>query len=384
MPFFYRTFPGLELDRMEEEIPIIKIENRPNEDYGEVMYLGDSHIGHDAFSERQFAAYLDHVLSNEHIKMVLMGDLLEIAELSGFLEKEKERFKDQVKTCVRYLQPVAERITIMLHGNHEERYERMTKGGIDLMQHIALELGCNKTAIIPGPQKGQFAVIEAHMKKDGEDIYNYYPFYCIHGSTGSIVNLNTQLKRMADNFHVPMLCHGHTHRKYSERFEFKTVSLIEGKFYQTIMSQLWVLTGCFLKYPGYAEERSYPISSIGAPIVRFYISRNAMEYVDPRARYGIGVKELGSGGINQALRDKLFPLRELKEALPEVIVSKGKKTIFWRDKVKREGEPFQEEWIADICYNCHKPKRTDKWTCGANRCNGILSAYKDNYLWKVV
>ena len=385
MPFFYRTFPGLELDRMEEEIPMIHIENRPNEDYGELIFMGDAHIGHEAFSEKQFAQYMDHVLTNAHLKVVLMGDLLEIAELSGFLEKEKERFKDQVQTCVRYLEPVADRITIMLHGNHEERYERMTKGGIDIMRHLALEVGCDKTAIIPGPQRGQFAVVEVHMKKDGQDLYNYYPFYCIHGSTGSITNLNTQLKRMADNCHVPLLCHGHVHRKYSERFEFKTVSLIDGKFYQTIMSQLWVLTGCFLKYPGYAEEKSYPISSIGAPIVRFYITRNALEYVDPRARYGIGVKGEGSSGITQDIRDKLFPVKELKTSLPELAIepSRGKKIIYWRDKIKQEGEPFQEEWCSDTCYNCHKPKRPDKWTCGANRCNGILSAYKDKYLWKV-
>lgn len=387
LPFFYRTFPGVELDRMEEEIPVIPLEVRPNEDYCEMMFVGDLHIGHEQFSERQFAAYVDHIINNPHLKVVLMGDLLEIAELSGFLAKEKEKFKDQIQTCVRYLDPIADRITIMLHGNHEERYERVSKGAIDIMRHLALEIGCKDTALIPGPQRGQFAVVEAHMKRNGQDFYNYYPFYSIHGSTGSIINLNTQLKRMASSFLVPLLCHGHIHRKYSERYEFKTVSLIDGKFYQTIMSQLWVLTGCFLKYPGYAEEKSLPVSSIGAPIVRFYITRNALEYVDPRARYGIGLKESSGSGITSEIREKLFPLKELKETKKLLEISEGKhklrKVIFWRDKKKREGETYQEEWTADTCYNCRKAKKRNKWTCGSNRCNGILSAYKDDYLWKI-
>jgi len=276
-----RSYPGVTLDLMERKLKVIDIPLQPGQTYSEVIFMGDFHVGSDGFSEHQLKAYLDWIKDNPSVRVILMGDLVEVGDLSGHLPAQKEAFKDQIIRLVQLLEPIKEQIICILEGNHEERYAREVKNAIEFSHYLALELGISRKILKPGPQKGQIMVL-----KVGEQ---YYPIYCIHGNTSSIYNKGTQLKRMAFTTKLPLIIHAHTHQIYHDHYIYRMPNRIAGDFYESVFEQHWVVSGCFVKYLGYAEQKSYPMSKIGAPIVRFFgDSQGLMVITDAMFFYGIG------------------------------------------------------------------------------------------------
>lgn len=276
-----RSYPGITLDLKEKEIPIIELMFKAGENYGEVIFMGDFHIGSEGFSEHQLLAYINWIKEKPHVKVVLMGDLVEVAELSQYLPAQQEDFKKQIQRLVALLEPIKDQIVCILEGNHEERYAREVKGAIDFSEYLALELGIKKTTLRPGPQKGQMMVFKIGNQ--------YYPTYAIHGCTSAIMNKGTQLKRMAFTTQVPLICHGHTHQIFHDHYIYRVANQLDDKFYESIFEQHWLATGCFVKYLGYAEQKSYPMSKIGAPIVRFDGKDQGMMIItDALFFFGIG------------------------------------------------------------------------------------------------
>ena len=283
---YLKSYPGLPLDLTERKLPTIELDPVPGKKYGMIALLGDLHIGSDGFSENQLRAYIKWLEDHPQVKVVLMGDLLEIGDLSVYLEAQQETFKQQVTRCINLLDPIREQIVCILEGNHEERYAKQVRNAIQLSRYIALELGISKKTLLPGPQRGQLMVFEVKDPKETK----YYPIYVIHGSTGAIVSSATQLKRMAFTTKVPLIAHGHIHKIFHELYQYRSVTEIDGAFYESIYQQHWLSTGSFTKYLGYSEAKSYPITKIGAPFVRFYSNFYAIEIIDDvRAAYGIGV-----------------------------------------------------------------------------------------------
>lgn len=288
-----RSYPGISLDIAEKELPVFKISELPGKNYGEIFFMGDFHIGSAGFAERQLLSYLEHIKNNPENKIILMGDLVEVGDLSRYLPEQQESFRKQLARCISYLEPIKDQILIILEGNHEERYAKEVKNAVNLSRYIALELGIHKKVLLPGPQKGQLAVIQL---KD-----QFYPIYVIHGSTGAIYTANTQLKRMAFRTKVPLVAHGHIHKFYTESYVFESVTQFDNKFYQSIYEQLWLTTGAFVKDLGYAERKSYPLTKIGAPAVRFYRDFNAMSIGFGRDLYQIGMNETTSKELKKRL-----------------------------------------------------------------------------------
>lgn len=279
------SYPGLLLDLAEKELPVIEVPLKKGFDYAEIVLMGDFHIGSDGFSEHQLLAYIEWIKANPEVRVILMGDLMEIGDLSGFLEAQKDNFKAQCDKVIEYLDPIKDQIIIWLEGNHEERYAREVKGAVNLSRYLALELGINRKIILPGPQRGQIAVIKvANGLKT-----MFYPIYVIHGSTGAIANSSTQLKRMAYSNKLALVAHGHIHRIFHENYIYRSVTQIGDRFYESVFEQHWLTTGSFTKYPGYAEAKSMPMTKIGAPIVRFYLrNKPAIQPVEGWTEYGIG------------------------------------------------------------------------------------------------
>lgn len=276
-----RSYPGVTLDLKERKLPIVKLPLKPNEVWGEVVFMGDFHVGSDGFSENQLKAYLEWIKNNPHIRVVLMGDLVEVGDLSGFLQSQQEDFKRQIARLVKLLEPIKDQIICILEGNHEERYAREVKNAIEFSHYLALELGIANRVLKPGPQKGQMLVLQVNNQ--------FYPVYAIHGSTSAIYNKGTQLKRMAFSTKLPLIVHGHTHQIYHDHYIYRTVNQIGTEFYESVFEQHWLVSGCFVKYLGYAEQKSYPMSKIGAPIVRFFGKEQGMMIItDALFFYGIG------------------------------------------------------------------------------------------------
>lgn len=276
-----RSYPGVTLDLKERKLPIIDLPLAQGQTFGEVIFMGDLHVGSEGFSEHQLRAYIDWIKNNKHIRVVLMGDLVEVGDLSSYLQAQQEDFKKQIVKLVKLLMPIKDQIVCILEGNHEERYAREVKNAIEFSHYLALELGIANKVLKPGPQKGQMMVFRCGKQ--------YYPIYAIHGHTSAIYNKGTQLKRMAFTTKVPMIVHGHTHQIYHDHYIYRTVNQIGIEFFESVFEQHWLVSGCFVKYLGYAEQRSYPMSKIGAPIVRLAgDSQGIMIVTDAPFFYGIG------------------------------------------------------------------------------------------------
>lgn len=317
----FRSYPGVALDLAEKELPIIELPIKKGTDYGEVIFMGDMHVGSDGFSEHQFLAYVRWIKKHPYLRVVLMGDLVEVADLSNYLQAQTEDFKRQIKRVINLLWPIKDQIVCILEGNHEERYAKEVKGAIHLSDYLALELGIKEKTLRPGPQKGQLMVF-----KVGNE---YYPVYAIHGHTSAVYNKGTQLKRMAFNTKIPLICHGHTHQIYHDHYVYRTVNQIGEKFYEGVFEQHWLITGCFVKYLGYAEQRAYPMSKIGAPFVRFSSKDQGMMIItDALFFYGIGKQ--GKRRSDKDPVDKWLVRGFWK------LLKLGRKLKFWKEHKKSD------------------------------------------------
>jgi predicted phosphodiesterase len=278
-----KTYLGITLDLTEREIDVKNVSIKPKTDFAELVLMGDAHVGSDGFSEHQFVSYINWIKKNPNVRVILMGDLLEVGDLSSFTPAQTEDLNKQLKRLVSLLSPIKDQIICMLEGNHEERYYRTVRAGTSLTRIIALELGIADKVLLPESQKGQLLVLQVADQ--------YYPIYVIHGHTSAIFNKGTQLKRIAFTSKIPLIAHGHTHQIFHDHYVYRSVSKVKGKFYESIFEQHWISTGCFVKYLGYAEQASYPMTKIGAVILRFFSKKeNVMVIDDARSFYGIGTE----------------------------------------------------------------------------------------------
>jgi hypothetical protein len=231
-----------------------------------------------------------------------MGDIVESAEFApNYIRAQKEPLDAQIEMFLEDFIPIKDRILAMLYGNHEERFCKITQNTLDLLEFMVLKLGRKvrnpyqerekpdsyNNGILTGiPQRGMLLVIQCGKCS--------YPIYIHHSSTRASVQMETQLKRTSLNWLVPLICHGHVHKMaWLPRTFFSVSKLNDGNFVRSIFRQYLLSTGCFLRYAGYAEAKSYPITDMGAPIVRFYAYKNEIEYVDPRVEY----KEFLNAGV---------------------------------------------------------------------------------------
>ena len=286
---------GVVLDTKESEIPVIAIKPKKGETYGEICFMGDWHLGSGNFSLGQYIEYVKFLSKHPEIKVVLMGDLIEMGSLSPYGASEEKVGSVQLLDVVRLLEPIKDRIIVMLEGNHEERFWRATKGTDSITRSIADALKIKP--LLPGPERGQLFMI-----KVGKQVYSVY---AIHGSTGATVYKASQLGKMFSNIHTSLAVHGHNHQIFKDHRTYYGVREVGGKYYISVHEQYWLTTGCFVKNLGYAEAKSMPVTKIGAPFVRFYANREAIEIIDdPRITYSVGtgsearLEDLGLAGLD--------------------------------------------------------------------------------------
>lgn len=270
---------GITLDPMEAKVFPLRINPLKGKNYSEIVFMGDFHLGSGNFSLSQYMQYVKYVLAHPEVKVGLMGDLIEMGSLSPYGASEEKVGSIQLVDIVELLRPIKERIFMLLEGNHEERFWRSVKGTDSISRSIADALRIKP--FLPGPERGQLFVVESGKYK--------YPVYAIHGSTGSTVQRATQLGKIYANIKTSLVVHGHIHQIFKDHRTFYEVNEDEGKYFLTVQEQHWLTTGCFVKNLGYAEKSSMGVTKIGAPIVRFYTDKHAIEVVDdPRVTYGIG------------------------------------------------------------------------------------------------
>ena len=111
------VFLDADYERMIEiDLPLIQsetiarykgevVEDKTNE-YGEIMFMGDLHLGHSAHSVNPFNNHLQFLADHPHIQLALMGDYIEYAAKSSYIRDETLSVDEQIDVLGRPDQPV--------------------------------------------------------------------------------------------------------------------------------------------------------------------------------------------------------------------------------------------------------------------------------------
>ena len=268
--------------------------------FGELALPGDFHYGHEEFSHSVLNGYLNYFKTKPYIQIGLMGDYVNYGQRTWHVRDETMDIDEQIEGFCADWRPFKNRIRFMLSGNHDEGFVKLTKS-YRFLRNLALEIGISpKKCHIGEPQRGLFLVVKAGSK--------LYGGYVHHGSTNARINRKLQLKRMGSNNQVCFIAHGHTHElSWGEKRTFRSLEVINGQVKNVVRRQFLISTGCFLKYPSYAEAKSYPYTDVGCPILRFYADESEMEVYDLTAHYKEFLSRGGTifQGIKKPLSTKL-------------------------------------------------------------------------------
>jgi len=239
--------------------------------YGEVMFIGDFHLGHSAHSGNPLNAHLLFIKERPHIRVGLMGDLIEYAATTPYPADEIMNVDQQIDLLVKKLKPIKDQIVFMLWGNHEERHARNTKSN-KFLDYLALEIEVPESCYVGKPQRGVYVSFKA-----GDKIYSVYAH---HSRTNARINRMNQLQRAGSQNIFSIIAQGHTHELAWIPRTFRQIEIVDGRTMNVVRRQYLLATGCFMKDPAYAEAGGYPYTVVGAPVVRFYADRNKLDEYD--------------------------------------------------------------------------------------------------------
>lgn len=218
----------------------------------EILPTADTHIGDLLSQEKQFIDFLSgYVLAKEHRYLLLVGDLINNnlrysvgSPYDDFLSPSQQK-----KKVRELLLPVAEagRIIAATGGNHEGRTKQTAD--VDITEDICEFLGI--------PYAEDDGIV--HLQTDAGD----YTIFFTHGSSGGKkpgAALNN-LEALSLNVQADIYVIGHSHRKIAHKAQVRVPNLETGR--EEMKEQLYVVTGSWVLYGGYAKRKQYRPQAIG-------------------------------------------------------------------------------------------------------------------------
>jgi len=226
-----------------------------------IAACGDWHLGAKHCMEDQLDAFLAMCME-KRIHLLCMGDQLEMAHKTsvGAGVFEQDDPDSQINRVLDKLRPFQEAgLLIGVHsGNHEDRLFKIA--GVNITALICQTLGCrylNHAAfhrILVGKQS--------------------YTMFTTHGSSGARLPW-TKIKAAMDQFRFvdsDIILYGHTHGLDHTTQLFRMVDKRNKKVEHRVRHAC--LTGSWLGYGGYAEQKNLPPVPIGSPIVNLYAGQH--------------------------------------------------------------------------------------------------------------
>ncbi len=230
----------------------------------EIIPLADLHIGAE-FDDKKFFSYRDYILSSENTYCVILGDTLDMVTRGSIGDLyEGLRPREQRKLAVKYLQPLADagKILLYLDGNHEARATKETD------EHPG-EIICSMLGIPSAfdPDGAVMFLSIGYTRAEGAGNRNSYVMYMLHGHTGSrmVGGKANNLEAMAKSVTADCYIAAHTHTKIA--FSRRMIVTNNTKKVCVWRKQLFVSTGSFLDWSGYAIRRGYNPATLGAPVI---------------------------------------------------------------------------------------------------------------------
>jgi len=269
------------LDYDTEEVYTLEAKPKGKDKYIYIVFLGDIHFGHKDCSVsylRKTIKLIEKLAKRHNVVVILMGDLIETDKdyaSQYMIEDVVKRTKEQFEGIVQILYPIRNLCKFALWGNHEERLLRDAKSKrlLEMLkienfyERILKEL--NPSIVVAKPQRGMLIQLKVGKKE--------YDVRIAHGAYGGYKRPELQTERESNNYPTAsLIAMGHHHQKYFK--EVVKMAEVDGK--RAIMLQYWIGTGTMLRYPAYAERKSYPVNVMGCPIIKVYSEVQHIEYMN--------------------------------------------------------------------------------------------------------
>ena len=260
-----------------------------DEGYAELMLQGDDHFGNPHFSQSYKQRYINILKDHPHMQTILMGDYFEASDFTAeyrMISTNKKRFKEQIAEMVQYYEPVNKQIRAALRGNHDERvlrkrYVQEVLDALDIENYLeyVLHKWLNKDIIVGTPEEGLLLFLKVGKQT--------YTLYVIHGRTSARYRPFIQVEHILNTSNADIVAHGHNHVLDMRLYRKFVPDIVDNQPVRKIVEQLGVLTGCFLRYGGYVEAKSYPLNRMGAPILRLYKDTKFVQPIFPHQIMGL-------------------------------------------------------------------------------------------------
>ncbi len=214
----------------------------------EIVIVGDVHRGNSFFDEELWKLYYEGTKGHEGFKtdkltyVLCIGDLMETALKDSLgVQDQSEWIEDQYLWTKDWLKPVQEdgRLIALLEGNHEKR---ATRNWLRTTRLLSKELDV--------PYAEGLMIINILLRK-GEKIRKY-KLCAAHGAgssrtVGGKVNSIMRMQKIVADADIYVM--GHLHDR---------IAMSVPIYLNDVMTEkLFGMTGAFLEYGGYAEEKLY-------------------------------------------------------------------------------------------------------------------------------
>jgi len=232
------------------EIEIPKYKN-----YTEIGILGDVHYGNRYFDQKLFDKYYIGSKSHEGFKtdknmyIISTGDLMETSLKDSLgVQDQDEWIEDQILWIMDILKPIHDegRLIAMIDGNHEQR---ATKNWFRNTRLIA--------KILDVPYHHGYLIVNITLVKGEKK--RKYKIACHHGygyarTRGGILNAVMKMPSIVGDADAYVM--GHLHNKFAVE-----VPIMLG---DKIVDRIVGMTGAYLSYGGYTEDKLYTIPARGS------------------------------------------------------------------------------------------------------------------------
>lgn len=270
------------------EIPrIIKAEIGTH-DHIRLYGLSDWHLGSEYCDRKALQKTINAIQTTPSAYCVLLGDMMDNA-LKGSVSNvymSTMNPQSQINEAANILQPIKDKILAITEGNHEAR--TIKEVGILPMYILALKLGLDVENVY---SVGAFVLFLRYGNALRTGRNNVFSIYCKHGSGGggTVGGKANAMDKMKADIVADVYISAHTHQQLA----FMREIYIADKQKQTLVSQksLFVNSGSFLSWGGYAVEKGFSPSPTGTPVIDLWTDRkrsNDVDRIDKHAAVTMG------------------------------------------------------------------------------------------------
>ena len=228
----------------------------------ELVCISDSHIGDPYANEQALMKQIRYVEDTPNCYAVINGDIMNNGTKSSKSDTYTEVLSpmEQIVKAVMLLKPIAPKVLALTQGNHERRTSK--ESGVDLMKIIAMELG-----LVDKYSEGMAYIFIRFGEQSSHDHFRkvLYTILVTHGNGGGRT-VGAKANRLADLVSIAdadIYLYGHTHNNIAFKEGFMRVNW--RTYSIEMVDRLFVNSGAFLDWGGYAEQAQYRPSVIAPP-----------------------------------------------------------------------------------------------------------------------